>query len=299
LERQHYRLAFWRVGADEVNYRRFFNINELAGIRMENHALFDVAHRLVGRMIREGRLQGLRLDHIDGLFDPRAYCRRLQDYARAPGADDRTPFYVVVEKILAHHETLRAGWAIAGTTGYEFANLVNGVFVDPVGERGCDAVHRGFTGDARPFQKVLLAAKDTVIETLLAGELNVLANELERIAERDWNTRDYTMRRLRDALKAVVSHFPVYRTYVSDRRIAAEDRRDIDWAVAQGRKGWRGSDREIFDLVHDALTGDLARRGTAFRRAEVLRFAMRFQQYTGPIMAKAMEDTAFYRYPRL
>jgi (1->4)-alpha-D-glucan 1-alpha-D-glucosylmutase len=299
LERQHYRLAFWRVGADEVNYRRFFNINELAGIRMENPALFDVAHRLVGRMIREGRLQGLRLDHIDGLFDPRAYCRRLQEFARAAGAGQRTPFYVVVEKILAHHETLRAGWPIAGTTGYEFATLVNGLFVDPAGERGCDAVHRGFTGDARPFQEVLLAAKDTVIETLLAGELNVLANELERIAERDWNTRDYTMRRLRDALKAVVSHFPVYRTYVSDRRITAEDRRDIDWAVAQGRKGWRGPDQEIFDLVHAALTGDLARRGESFRRAEVLRFAMRFQQYTGPIMAKAMEDTAFYRYPRL
>ncbi|HKA31489.1 MAG TPA: malto-oligosyltrehalose synthase, partial [Candidatus Binatia bacterium] len=293
----------WRVGADEINYRRFFNINELAGIRMENPALFDAAHRLLGRMIREGRVQGIRLDHIDGLFDPRAYCRKLQEFARtsAPHGDrhERQRFYVVVEKILARHETLRSDWEIAGTTGYDFISLVNGLFVDPAGESGCDLTYRDFVGDPGPFRDILLAAKDTVIETLLAGELNVLANALERIAERDWSTRDYTMHRLRDALKAVVSHFPVYRTYVDDRRTSAEDRRDIDWAVGQARRSWRGADREVLDLVHDALTGDLARRGKAFRRSEVLRFAMRFQQYTGPIMAKAMEDTAFYRYPRL
>jgi (1->4)-alpha-D-glucan 1-alpha-D-glucosylmutase len=299
LERQHYRLAFWRVGADEINYRRFFNINELAGIRMENRALFDAAHRLLGRMIREGRLQGIRLDHIDGLFDPRGYCRKLQNFARANAPGERQPFYVVVEKILAHHEMLRSGWEIAGTTGYEFTNLVNGLFVDAGNEGACDLIYHDFVGDPESFRDILLAAKDTVIETLLAGELNVLANAIERIAEREWSTRDYTLKRLRDALKAVVSYFPVYRTYVSDRGATAEDRRDIDWAVGQARRAWRGADREVLDFVHDALTGDLARHGGSFRRREVVRFAMRFQQYTGPIMAKAMEDTAFYRYSRL
>ena len=303
LERQHYRLAFWRVGADEINYRRFFNINELAGIRMENPTLFAAAHRLLGRMIREGRVQGIRLDHIDGLFDPRGYCRKLQGFARAnaPQGDPagRQRFYVVVEKILAHHETLRSDWEIAGTTGYDFTTLVNGLFVDPGNESTWDLLYRDFVGDPGRFRDIVLAAKDTVIETLLSGELNVLANALERLAERDWSTRDYTMKRLRDALKAVVSHFPVYRTYVSERETSAEDRRDIDWAVEQARRSWRGADREVLDFVHDALTGDLTGRGKPFRRSEVLRFAMRFQQYTGPIMAKSMEDTAFYRYPRL
>src|SRR5262249_19990278 len=191
----------------------------------------------------------------------------------APHGDrhERQRFYVVVEKILARHETLRSDWEIAGTTGYDFISLVNGLFVDPAGESGCDLPYRAFVGDPGPFREILLAAKDTVIETLLAGELNVLANALERIAERDWSTRDYTMHRLRDALKAVVSHFPVYRTYVDDRRTSAEDRRDIDWAVGQARRSWRGADREVLDLVHDALTGDLAaavkRSGAALRHA--------------------------------
>ncbi len=302
LERQFYRLAYWRVAADEVNYRRFFNINELAGVRMENHALFDLAHGLVGRMIAEDRLDGLRLDHIDGLFDPEAYCRRLKDFAEARrprGSGSRAPFYVVVEKILARHEALRAGWPIAGATGYEFANLVNGLFVDPAGESGCDEAYAELAGDRPAFEAALPDAKETAIETILAGELSILADALDRISERHWGTRDYTRQRLRDALKAVVRHFPVYRTYVSGRGVSAEDRRDIDWAVARARRGWNGPDREIFDFVHDALTGDLAKRGKPFRRADVLRFAMRFQQYTGPIMAKSLEDTAFYRDHRL
>ena len=300
LEHQFYRLAFWRVAADEINYRRFFNINELAGVRMENRALFDRAHALVGRMIAEGRIVGLRLDHVDGLFDPEAYCRHLQQFAQArrpPGA--RGPFYIAVEKILARHESLRRSWPVAGTTGYEFVNLVNGLFVDPAGEPVCTAAYEDFVGGPQNFDATALASKEIVIETLLAGELSVLADALDRISERHWSTRDYTRQRLRDALKAVVKHFPVYRTYVSSKGVSAEDRRDIDWAVAHARRGWAGADREIFDFVRDALTGDLALRGRPFRRAEILRFAMRFQQYTGPIMAKSLEDTAFYRFHRL
>ncbi|WP_119419162.1 malto-oligosyltrehalose synthase [Desertibaculum subflavum] len=302
LERQHYRLAFWRVAADEVNYRRFFNINELAGIRMENRRLFDIAHGLIGRMIAEGRLQGLRLDHVDGMFDPEAYFRRLQALARArqPAQGDATlRFYVVAEKILARHEALRPSWAIAGTTGYETGVLINGLFVDPAGEAECDEAYRSFTHDASSFEEIAPAAKDLVIENLLSSELSSLANEIDRIVERHWATRDFTRQRLRDALKAIVRHFPVYRTYVTARTITAEDRRDIDWAVKRARREWRGADVQIFDLLHDALTGDLASQSFAFGRAELARFAMRFQQYTGPVMAKSVEDTAFYRYRRL
>ena len=300
LERQFYRLAYWKVAADEINYRRFFNINELAGVRMENRALFENAHGLVGRMIAEGRLDGLRLDHVDGLFDPEAYFRRLRNFAEsrmpASSAPDRE-FYLVAEKILARHESLRRDWPIAGTTGYEFTALVNGVFVDPEGEEALTRAYIDFTGRAEPFDAVLLAAKDVVLETVLSGELSVLAEALDRISERSWHTRDYTYQRLRDALKAIVRNFPVYRTYVSPRGIAGEDRRDIDWAVGRARREWRGPDREIFDFVHRALLGEPI--GGMARSSETLRFAMRFQQYTGPIMAKSLEDTAFYRYHRL
>jgi (1->4)-alpha-D-glucan 1-alpha-D-glucosylmutase len=300
LERQYYRLAYWRVAAEEINYRRFFNINELAGVRMENPALFERAHRLVGRMIAEGRIDGLRLDHIDGMFDPEAYCRALRRFAQSQQPPDaRGSFYIAVEKILARHESLRKSWAVAGTTGYEFVNLVNGLFVDPAGERECTDAYDSFVGVPQDFDATVRASKEIAIETILAGELGVLADALDRISERHWGTRDYTRQRLRDALKAVVKHFSVYRTYLSGRGISDEDRRDIDRAVALARRGWSGPDREIFDFVRDALTGDLARRGNPFRRGEVLRFAMRFQQYTGPIMAKAVEDTAFYRYHRL
>ena len=298
LERQFYRIAYWRVAADEINYRRFFNINDLAGVRIENRALFDAAHRLVGRMIGEGRLQGLRLDHIDGLYDPEGYCRRLHEFARSKAPAGSAPFYIVVEKILARHETLRESWPVAGTTGYEFANLLNGIFVDATSEAICTTAYGAFTG-ALPFEEVLPAAKDLVVTTILAGELGVLADELDRISERNWSTRDYTRIRLREALKSVVREFPVYRTYVSARGIAADDRRDIDWAVARARRNWRGADQEIFDFVREALTGEIARRGAPFRRADALRFAMHFQQYTGPVMAKALEDTSFYRYARL
>jgi (1->4)-alpha-D-glucan 1-alpha-D-glucosylmutase len=300
LEQQFYRLAFWRVASDEINYRRFFNVNDLAGVRMENRALFECAHRLVGRMIAEARLDGLRLDHVDGLFDPEAYCRHLQQFAQAQRpAGSEELFFIVVEKILARHETLRTQWPISGTTGYEFVNLVNGLFVDPAGERSCAENYREFAGTRPGFDALLLEAKDLVIENLLAGELGVLADALDRISERHWNTRDYTRQRLRDALKAVVRHFPVYRSYVSGRGVAAEDRRDIEWAVARARREWSGPDIEVFDFVQEALTGDLVHRDRSFRRAEVLRFAMRFQQYTGPIMAKSLEDTAFYRDQRL
>jgi (1->4)-alpha-D-glucan 1-alpha-D-glucosylmutase len=305
LEQQHYRLAFWRVAADEVNYRRFFDINELAGIRMEQPALFEKTHQLIGRLIAEGKLQGLRLDHVDGLFDPAAYFMLLQRLATERAAESNgsrsqeQPFYIVVEKILARHEHLRDDWPIAGTTGYEFINLVSGLFIDPAGERPLDRTYRRFLDRSADFDEILHACKTHVIDNILASELNGLAGELDALSERHWSTRDYTLERLRAALKEVVAGFPVYRTYISGRGIAAEDRRYIDWAVSQARKTYAGADPEILDLVHDALTTDLAEREPAYGRDDVLRFAIRFQQYTGPVMAKSLEDTCFYRYNRL
>ena len=301
LERQAYRLAFWRVAADEINYRRFFNINDLVGIRMERQDVFDLTHRLVGRLIADGRLQGLRLDHVDGLFDPRGYCRQLQAFAgdrmAQPDAGRAArPFYIVVEKILARHEGLPDDWPVAGTTGYEFTNLVNGIFVDPGGKRGLERAYAEFIGQIPTFDATLANAKSFVIDNILASEINALAHALDRIAKCHWGTRDFTGERLRVALKEIVAHFPVYRTYVTSGGATATDRRDIDWAVSQAKRGWRGPDAEILDFVRAALTLDLVKRGGPYRRADVVRFAMKFQQYTGPVMAKSMEDTSFYRH---
>jgi (1->4)-alpha-D-glucan 1-alpha-D-glucosylmutase len=295
LEQQAYRLAFWRVAADEINYRRFFDINELAGIRMENPEVFAHAHKLVGQLIVDGKLHGLRLDHIDGLLDPGGYLAQLREFASARSAS----CYITVEKILARHERLRPDWPVDGTTGYDFINLVNGLYVDTDGKRAMDRTYRRFLDRSADFDEILYACKLVVMDTLLASELNRLAAGLDAISQRHWGTRDYTEERLRAALREVVACFPVYRTYVTDRGVSPDDRRDIDWAVKQAQRSYIGTDPEILDFVRAALTLDLADWSPSFDRAEILRFALRFQQYTGPVMAKAMEDTSFYRYNRL
>jgi (1->4)-alpha-D-glucan 1-alpha-D-glucosylmutase len=307
LEAQSYRLAFWRVAADEINYRRFFNINELAGLRVERPEVFELAHRRVLEWIERGDLDGLRIDHIDGLLDPRAYCERLR-----AAVGDR-PLYLVVEKILAHHEALREAWPIQGTTGYEFANEIGGLFVDPAGETALDRTWRRFAPDSPHFDDEVYACKKHVMNFLLGGELHVLANELDRLSESSWSTRDFTQTTLREALKEVVASFPVYRSYVDEKGATVEDRRDIDWAIAQAKQRSSDPDPELFDWIHQVLTTDLVRsprpddakggedriRKAGPRHRDVVRFAMHFQQFTGPVMAKALEDTSFYRQHRL
>jgi (1->4)-alpha-D-glucan 1-alpha-D-glucosylmutase len=304
LEQQHYRLAYWRVASDEINYRRFFNINDLAGIRIENAELFAACHRQIARLIREGKLHGLRIDHVDGLFDPRSYCARLQEIAaeargmRAQG--DAPPFYVVVEKILARHERLRADWPVAGTTGYDFAVQVGGLLVAARNEPAASQNYARFIRREPDFDELLQASKELVMDTMLSSELGVLANELHRIAQRSWNSRDYTRAGLRRALRMVIACFPVYRSYVTAGVVSADDRRDIEWAVARARRDWRGLGSDIFDFLEGILTADPTRAGAAGRVPDaVAAFAMKFQQYTAPVMAKGMEDTAFYRYHRL
>jgi (1->4)-alpha-D-glucan 1-alpha-D-glucosylmutase len=307
LEAQSWRLAFWRVAADEINYRRFFNINELAGLRVERPEVFGLAHRRVLEWIARGELDGLRIDHIDGLLDPRAYCEGLR------AAAGERPLYVVVEKILAHHEALRQEWPVQGTTGYEFLNELGGLFVDPDGEATLDRSWSRFSAGAPPFDDEVYLCKKHVMNFLLGGELQVLANELDRLSESSWSTRDFTQTTLREALKEVVASFPVYRSYVSERGATPEDRRDIDWAIAQAKRRSSDPEPELFDWIHRVLTTDLTRdpgsgdvkdggsrrRRSGLRRREVVRFAMHFQQLTGPVMAKALEDTSFYRQHRL
>ncbi|MFZ2007240.1 MAG: malto-oligosyltrehalose synthase, partial [Stellaceae bacterium] len=288
LDRQAYRLAYWRVAADEINYRRFFNINDLAGLRIELPELFAETHRLVFDLAERGDIDGLRVDHIDGLFDPAAYADALRK--RFP-----EPFYLVVEKILARYEAL-PDWPIEGTTGYDFINQLLGLFVDPDGEGAMTRLYERLTGRGEDFDAVLLATKRRIMEVNLASEMNVLAARFHRLSLGQWRTRDFTYNALLAALQRVIAAFPVYRTYVSPRGAGSDDRRYIDWAIAQAKKQLRTADTSIYDFLHRVLTGKLPGHP---RPRDVLRVAMQFQQVTGPVMAKAAEDTAFYRYFRL
>ena len=288
LEAQSYRIAFWRVATEEINYRRFFNINDLAGLRIELPELFEATHRLLFALVEGGEIEGLRIDHIDGLFDPAAYCAALRQRV-----GDET--YLVVEKILARYERL-PDWPIEGSTGYDFVNQALALFVDPGAEGAMIRLYRRLAGRTDSFDEVLYASKLRIMRVNLASEMNVLARRFHSLAVADWRTRDFTLRGMLGALEEVIAAFPVYRTYVSERGASADDRRYIDWAVAQAKKRWRPGDTTILDFIHHVLLADLPGRP---RSPDVLRNAMQFQQVTGPVMAKAFEDTAFYRYFRL
>lgn len=293
ISRQNWRVAYFKVAADDINYRRFFNINELAGLRMDEPELFDVAHRMVLAMVKDGTLDGIRIDHIDGLIDPKGYCERLVEAAG-------TPFYLVVEKILARHERLREDWPIDGTTGYEFANLMGGLFVDPKGEEAFSRLYAGFIGHDEPFEEVVRKSKIRIMESEMASELNVLSRKASRIARSNPATADFTANILHQALKETIARFPVYRTYVDGTGPTDLDRRDIDWAISQARRVAQGPDESVYDFLQRLLTTDLVGAPkSGYSHRQVTRFAMRFQQYSGPVMAKGLEDTAFYRYNRL
>ncbi|SIQ06523.1 maltooligosyl trehalose synthase [Alkalispirochaeta americana] len=324
LERQAYRLAYWRMAANEINYRRFFDINDLAAIRMERPEVFEITHQLMLRFIQEGSIQGLRLDHVDGLLDPREYLSRLQKAAayrlmaassrqREPADRDssispsgphlegalRHPVYVVVEKILAHHEKLRKSWEVSGSTGYEHMTAVAGVLTDPAGETPLTEIYQHFTGEPRDFPSLVLQAKYRTMQETLASELNVLANRLSRLAKSSRHTRDLSRLALRTALMDIVARFPVYRSYVDASGISEQDRRDIEWAVAIARKESTQADTSAYSFIQDVLTLDILKTyPKSFRRREILELAMKVQQFTAPVMAKSFEDTAFYRDSR-
>ena len=308
LEAQAYRLAFWRVASDEINYRRFFDINDLAALRMENEAVFSATHAFALSLAAEGKVDGLRIDHSDGLYDPAQYFLRLQEhYARLAGLDapaqdaegrPQRPLYVVVEKITARHEHVPAAWAVHGTTGYRFTTVVNSLFVDRLARAKLSRVWHSFSGEGIDFEEAAYRGKRDVTRSALASELTVLATELLRIARADRRTRDYTFNTLRHAIAEVAACFPVYRTYVADG-LTAQDRRYINWAVAQASKRIRGADASAFDFLRMVLLVSPPKEAPPALKKRYRAFAMKFQQFTSPVAAKGVEDTAFYSFNRL
>ena len=321
LEAQAYRLAYWRTAFHEINYRRFFDINTLAGLRVEDPDVFEATHRLLAELIQTGRVTGLRIDHPDGLFDPAKYFEMLQDLAaRAAGIERRAdldgppdrPIYVVAEKILSGGEQMPPRWAVHGTTGYNFLNDLNGIFVDTSQARRMRRTYAKLTGHAEVYDDVLYASKRLIMETAMASELNVLAHMLDRIGEGNRKSRDFTLESLRGAITEVVACFPVYRTYVDARGWTPEDRAVVEQAIARARRRNPAMDASLFDFFREVvLSRDVQtdprpddRRGgyapaSVEEARERLRFSMKLQQYTGPVQAKGHEDTAFYRYNML
>lgn len=296
LERQHYRLADWRLAGSQINYRRFFDINSLAGLRVEREETFAALHPLIARLLKERRLQGLRIDHIDGLFDPADYCRRLQALFLSLGRDG---VYLIVEKILGEGEDLRPWAGVAGTTGYEWMNAITRTFVDPSGLEQLANFWREISPQAKDFEEVLRSAKAQILEQLFASEFSTLALLIERIAAGHRSTRDLPPNRLREALRAYITEFPIYRTYVAGDEMSEADRRIVDQTFARVRERNPEIGEPILDFLRDALTLHSVRRQSGHSRARVRRFAMKVQQLTGPLMAKSLEDTALYRDHRL
>ena len=310
LEAQAFRLAHWRVASDDINYRRFFDINDLAALRMESEAVFEDAHRLVFRLLDEGRVQALRIDHPDGLYDPGAYFERLQRRAGGPGwslAGEAAgkPLYLLIEKILAEDEPMPPAWPVHGETGYRFMNLVNGLFVDPAAQGRFDRIYAAFTGAAADYDEILYEAKKLIQATSLSSEFTVLSNTLHRIARSDRRTRDFTLNSLRAALSEVVAAFPVYRTYIVPGRVTELDRQHVDLAVQTAKRRNRNLDASLLDFVREVLLTRAAdpvvadAPGAPPDAPQLRAFVGRFQQFTAPVTAKAMEDTSFYRFNRL
>jgi (1->4)-alpha-D-glucan 1-alpha-D-glucosylmutase len=298
LERQAYRLAYWRTAFHEINYRRFFDVNSLASLRVEEPEAFEESHRLLLELLCSGPRTAVRLDHLDGLYDPGAYIAQLRNAARRSvgerGAAAR--LYLLAEKIFTPGEGLPEAWELDGTTGYDFLADLNALYVDPAGQRALHAFYRRFTRREGSFEQVVYDSKKVVLESTLASELNLLAHDLNRLSEGDRRTRDFTLNSLRDMLAEVIACFPVYRTYIDRERHRPEDRAVVERAVTAAR--WRNPamDSSIFDfftaVMFDEMPSDLPGRERTARRD----FAMKLQQYTGPAQAKGVEDTAFYRH---
>ncbi len=286
LERQNYRLAYWKTAVQELDYRRFFDINTLISLRMEDRRVFEDSHRLILKWVREGVLDGLRVDHPDGLRDPAEYCRRLHD--AAPDG------WIVVEKILEPGEALPGGWPISGTTGYDFLNRLGGLFVDPAGEGPITDFYATFTGESVDYVAMVRDKKHYVLKELFGSDVNRLVTLLSEVCEHQKRYRDYTRRELTSMIREVIACFPVYRTYVRAEQGEVDDRdiRYINEAIDAAKFNRPEIDPELYDFLRDLLTLKL----TGDSESQLV---MRFQQNTGPVMAKGLEDTVFYNFNRL
>ncbi len=284
LDRQNHRVAFWKTAGQELDYRRFFDVNTLAALRSEDPVVFEAVHATVRAWAQDGVLSGVRVDHVDGLFDPKGYLERLR--ALVPQAR------ILVEKILEPDEELRADWPVQGTTGYDFLNDAMAVVVDPVGCAPLTALYEEVTGDRRPFAEIAAQKRELVLREVLGSDVNRLVDLLAAIAGRRRAWRDYTRQDLLRALRAVLAAFPVYRTYVVPGRVTDEDERRVEEAIVTARVRHPDVDARLYDLLRDLLLLRLEGR-------EEADLAARFQQLTGPAIAKGLEDTAFYAYARL
>lgn len=325
LEQQVYRLANWRVSGEEINYRRFFDINDLIGLRMESPRVFAATHQLLRRLLAEDLIQGLRVDHCDGLLNPRQYMVRVQMLfaasqcvgatPRPPLAEngieeeiqqvfgqhdwmkDHAPLYTVVEKILEPGEDLPCEWPVDGTSGYEFTTLVNGIFIERRHERQFTNIYHRFTGITQDVDAVIYTAKKLIMNSSLASEVNVLAHLLDELSVTDRYARDFTRKALRDVIRETIACFPVYRTYIDERgRVSERDQAYINEAIGRAKR--RNSDHApaSFDFLRDILL--LRQRDEPELYRKKLYFTLKFQQLTGPVMAKGLEDTACYLYAR-
>jgi len=309
IQEQHYRLAFWRVGSEEINYRRFFDVTSLVSLRMELPEVFQATHCLALELLREEKLDGLRIDHPDGLYDPKAYFARLQEsYARVrelPPSDTTTrrtqPLYLVVEKILSGDEPLPDDWAVHGTTGYEFLNLLNGVFVDSRHEQRVTHIYKDFTGRDKSFTTVAYGAKKRILEKSLVSEVTALAHRLKAIAIQCRLAQDFTLSQLRRAILEIVAAFPVYRTYITEqtRPVPAHELAWIETSHQKAAEHSNELDKPALSFARDLLSLNFPTDLTESGRKQAREFVLKFQQLTGPAMAKGLEDTAFYRYVRL
>ncbi|HWA99800.1 MAG TPA: malto-oligosyltrehalose synthase [Pirellulales bacterium] len=306
LAQQSYRLCYWRVAADEINYRRFFDINELAALHVEDPDVFRAVHEMILRFVARGWVHGLRIDHPDGLYDPEQYLESLQDGCKqalvdAGGRlDAERPTYVVVEKILGYDEELPTTWRTAGTTGYDFLNQVGGIFVDRTSARAIKETYEQFTDVAPRFSEIYYYAKRTILAVSMSSELHMIARRLDRISEQHRFSRDFTLASLQRVVSEVIACFPVYRTYIrpSTKFVSDVDRARIREALRIARRRNPAINQSLFDFLGSILLLEDPDGITDEQRAERRQFVMRFQQLTGPVTAKGLEDTAFYRaYP--
>jgi (1->4)-alpha-D-glucan 1-alpha-D-glucosylmutase len=304
LNDQSYRLAFWRVAAEEINYRRFFDVNDLAAIRMEVPEVFDATHRLLFELIGAGAVTGVRVDHPDGLYLPREYFEKLQsrcaDVLGLPLPVDGRAIYLLVEKILSGSETLRKDWPVHGTTGYEFGKLVAGLLVDGSSEQAITKAFQRFIGHSMHFGHLVYAKKRLVMRLSLANDVNVLGDMLDRLSEQNRWFRDFTLEALARAVRETIACFPVYRTYVTPGQpVSEEDRAIIERAVIAAKRRNPALEESVFNFLRDILLLRFPENADDEAREAHAHFVLKFQQSTGPIMAKGLEDTAFYIYNRL
>jgi (1->4)-alpha-D-glucan 1-alpha-D-glucosylmutase len=291
LSAQWYRLAYWRIASETINYRRFFDVTDLVGLRVENPEVFEARNRIILDLITEGKITGVRIDHIDGLHDPVNYLNKVQLRLG-------DPFYVVVEKILEHGENLPKSFRCAGTTGYDFTDIANAVFVDPAGLGALTEIYQSYTGLTASYEDIVYERKKQVIEQLFYGEMRALGVHLGQLAEADRNARDFAPSELLAALVEITSCMPVYRTYVREGEVTEDDRAFLEAAIAEAERRAPQVDKRLFNFVASVLRlqppkyiqGD---------RDKWLEFILRWQQFTGRVMAKGVEDTAFYNYNRL